>query len=134
MYLDGLTISIIIMLETSITLSMMRMDTEQQLVSEPRTMFTLATASITSLVTGSMPACFPYDRSFLNFVSGAKNQLSCIFNGVFCVALGFVLFELFAYLPQLALEAILMALSLRTTRVGEIIYTFKHDRKLFITN
>ena len=48
--------------------------------------------------------------------------------------MGFLLFRLFAFVPSVALEAILMGLELKTIRVDEMIFTFKNDRKLFLTN
>lgn len=55
-------------------------------------------------------------------------------NGVICLSVGFMLFRLFAYLPSVALEGIVMALELLTIRLDEIAFTFKNDKKLFITN
>jgi MFS superfamily sulfate permease-like transporter len=133
-YLDALSMSIVILLETMITLGMMGISTDQSYTSQSRNIMTLVFSNMTCLLTGSMASCFVYARSYLNHQTGAKNQWSCVMNGFICLAVGFLLFRLFAYLPSVALEAILMGLELKTIRIKEMLFTFKHDKKLFITN
>lgn len=133
-YLDALSMSIVLLLETMITLGMMGISTDQSYTSQPRNIMTLVFSNLSCLVTGSMASSFVYARSYLNHQTGAKNQWSCVMNGVICLAVGFLLFNLFAYLPSVALEAILMGLELKTIRINEMIFTFKNDKKLFMTN
>lgn len=74
-----------------------------------------------------------YARSYLNEKAGATSKWACVMNGVVCLVIGFAFFKLFAYMPSVCLEAILMGLELKLVRIGEMIYTFKHDFKLFLT-
>ena len=91
-------------------------------------------ANMSSIVTGCVGATYPYDRSFLNWISGAKNQLSCILNGVVSITVGYLFFKLFMYIPSIVMEAIVFTLNLRTTRFEEVAYTVRHDGKLISTN
>lgn len=57
-----------------------------------------------------------------------------MFNGIICLGIGFLFFNLFSKMPSVVLEAILMGLELKTIRIPELIFTFKNDFKLFFTN
>ena len=94
----------------------------------------LVYSTLSTLVTGAMGSGFGFERAFTNFETGAKDQWACIFQGVLCLGFGFLLTKLFGVIPSIVLEAILMGIEIKTVRLKEMIYTFKNDKKLFLTN
>jgi MFS superfamily sulfate permease-like transporter len=72
-YVDALSMSIVILMETMITLGMMGISTDQSYTSQPKNILTLIFANMSCLVTGSMASCFVMARSYLNHQTGAKN-------------------------------------------------------------
>lgn len=133
-YSDTLSLTLVIMLDSMITWGMMGVSTDQTYTSKPQNILVVIFMNLSCIVTGSMGSGFVYSRSLLNYQAGAKTQLSCFFNGFICLGIGFLFFSFFSYMPSVVLEAILMGLELKTIRIPELIFTFKNDFKLFLTN
>lgn len=133
-YIDAFMISIVILIEATMTINMMNLDTDQRHTDYDKNIMSMVYANLSSVFTGCVGATYPYDRSFLNWISGAKNQLSCILNGAVSIGVGYLFFKLFMYIPSIVMEAIVFTLNLRTTRFEEVAYTVRHDGKLITTN
>lgn len=133
-YFDTLSLTLVLMLDSMICWGMMGVSTDQSYTSKPKNMMVLIFSNLSCIVTGSMGSSFVYARSLLNHQTGARSQFSCFFNGLLCLGIGFLFFKLFSKMPSVVLEAILMGLELKTIRIPELIFTFKNDFKLFLTN
>lgn len=133
-WFDSLSLAVIIMLESFITWGMMEIGTDQRFTSRPRNMFVLVVSNLSSLVTGSMGAGFVFERSFTNYETGAKSQWACIFQGLLCLGFGFLLFSSFKFIPAVIIDALLMGIEIKTIRYDELIFTYKNDFKLFVSN
>ena len=133
-YVDSMSMTIVVMLENMICWGMLSITTDQIYLSKTRNLFSVVIANMVSILTGTLGISFVYARSYLNEKAGAVSRLACILNGLVCLLVGFVFFNLFSYMPTVALEAILMGLELKVLRVGELIYTFENDFKLFLTS
>lgn len=103
-------------------------------MSIPQNILANAFTNMSAIITGSIGSSFALARSILNFSSGATNQLACVFNGLVCILVGYSCLQLLYIMPMVFLEGILMGLELKVVRVPELVFTFKHDQKLFITN
>lgn len=133
-YLDTLSFVIIILMDIMICVGMLNYFTPQKNASIPQNLLANSFLSMSTIITGSIGSSFALARSILNFSSGATNQLACVFNGVICILLGYSSLKLLYIMPMVFLEGILMGLELKVVRVPELIFTFKNDQKLFVTN
>ena len=133
-YFDTISMAIVILLEGMITWGMMSVKSDQSYSSKPKNILVIIFANLSCIVTGSMGSSFVYARSLLNYLNGSKNQISCVLNGLICLGIGFLFFNFFSKMPSVVLEAILMGLELKTIRIPEMIFAFKHDFKFFLTN
>jgi len=131
-YINSFSMALIILLESLVTWGMISISSDQMYLSKTKNMFVLVLGNLLTILTGTMGIAFVYARSMLNLQAGARSKMACIFNGLICLGIGIILFKLFSFMPSVALEAILMGLELKTIRIGEFIFNFKKDFKLFL--
>jgi len=132
-YLDSLSLTLIILLDSSITWGMMSIVTDQSYLSRTRNIFVLVVSNMSTILTSGMGSTFAYARSMFSYQNGAKSKLACLMGGLFTLLIGYGGYSLFSLMPSVALEGILMGLELKIIRIEELKYTFKHDYKLFLT-
>jgi SulP family sulfate permease len=117
-----------------VTLGIMNHFTPQKQTSVPQNLIVTGLVNMSSVVTGSIASAFVIGRSTLNYSSGATNQLSAIFSGIVCLAVGFSCIKLFSCMPMVFLEVMLMALELKIVRMAELYFAFKNDYRTFVTH
>ena len=75
-------------------------------------MFGCGMANVSSAFFGGLPVSGSLTRSMLNFKSGARSPMSSLLCGLFCLAGALLLGRAVAYIPQAALAALIMGLTL----------------------
>lgn len=124
------SIAVIAMLETLLSAKIADGMTGTKF-DQRREMFGLGFANIASGLLGGIPATAALARTALNIKSGADSRLAALFNALFVLLIGLLLFPMFRYLPLSVVGAILVYVAVRMIETEHFQALYHFDKYTF---